>query len=160
MQTISAVPLTREAFAPFGSVIETDGANSFPINNGNTERFHALAEAQTGEGKAIISIFRGQPFTSPVPVNLMERHPLGSQAFFPLQDRPWLVVVAPDEEGVPGDLQAFLASGRQGVQYAANVWHRPLVSLDVVGDFLVVDRDGPGDNLEECVLDEELLVIV
>ncbi len=151
--------LTREAFGPFGEVMETDGAEVRLINGGTTERFHALAQAQTGEGAAIVSIFRGQPRRFPYSLTMMERHPLGSQAFYPLQDRPWLVVAAQDVDGRPGVPAVFLASGAQGVNYRANVWHHPLMALDSVSDFLVVDREGEGNNLEEYDYPEPFEII-
>lgn len=144
-------PLTKAAFAPFGSVIETDGAERRLINGGTTERFHALAEVcALGEGaRAIVSIFRGQPFALPIEISMLERHPLGSQAFVPLDRRPYLVVVAPDDGGRPAQPQAFLASGGQGVNYAAGAWHHPLLALESASEFVVVDRTGPGENLQE-----------
>lgn len=151
MSTVLRVqPLSRQAFAPFGEILETDGAEIRMINNGTTERFHALGTARTdAAGSVIINLFRGQPRSFPYAVDMMERHPLGSQAFYPLSGRPWLVVVAEDRNGVPGPPQAFLASGKQGVNYRAKAWHHPLIALDQVSDFLVIDRGGPGDNLEE-----------
>jgi ureidoglycolate lyase len=144
---------SREALAPFGDLIETDGAESFAINGGTTQRFHALARAQVWgpnkDGEAILSIFRGQPFKLPLDIKMMERHPLGSQAFVPLNGRPWIAVVAPDVEGKPGEPVAFAMRGDQGVQYGVGVWHHPLISLEAESDFLVVDRTGPGENLEE-----------
>jgi ureidoglycolate lyase len=144
-------PLTKSAFAPFGDLIEADHAAMRLINGGTTERFHALGHAEAlGEGaEVIISLFRGQPRKLPYTVDMMERHPLGSQSFHPLQERPWLVVVAEDEAGKPGVPQVFLASGRQGINYRANIWHHPLMALEEISDFLVVDRSGPGNNLEE-----------
>ncbi|MDX1730031.1 MAG: ureidoglycolate lyase [Aurantimonas coralicida] len=152
-RTLFARPLTREAFAPFGDVIETDGAAHFPINGGTTTRFHDLAhvDVATEGGRPLISIFRGQAFAFPVEIRMMERHPLGSQAFVPLQPVPFLVVVAPDRDGQPGEPQAFLAAPGQGVNYARNVWHHPLVSLSQTSDFVVVDRGGEQPNLEEKV---------
>jgi ureidoglycolate lyase len=144
-------PLTKSAFAPFGELVEADPATMRLINGGTTERFHALGHAQAiGEGaEVIINLFRGQPRRLPYTVDMMERHPLGSQSFHPLQDRPWLVVVAEDEGGKPGAPRAFLASGRQGINYRANIWHHPLMALEEISDFLVIDRSGPGNNLEE-----------
>ncbi|MCB1459884.1 MAG: ureidoglycolate lyase [Nitratireductor sp.] len=148
-------PLTRESFTPFGDVIAANGADSFLINNGSTERFHDLARVETtgDEARTLISIFRGQPFSAPFTIAMMERHPLGSQAFFPLHSRPWLVVVAPDVAGKPGEPLAFVVrpdvGGLVGVNYARNTWHHPLISLEEVSDFLVVDRGGEGVNLEE-----------
>jgi ureidoglycolate lyase len=144
-------PLTKEAFAPFGDVIEPDPASVRMINGGTTERHHALAAPEAaGEGaRIILNIFRGEPRRFPYAVDMMERHPLGSQSFSPLSGRPFLVVVAQNESGKPGRPQVFLARGHQGVNYHRNVWHHPLMVLGQVSDFLVADRDGPGNNLEE-----------
>jgi ureidoglycolate lyase len=148
---IKARPLSKTAFADFGDVIETRDAEQRLINTGTTTRFHNLAgiDVADQDGRPLISIFRGQPFVFPVSVAMMERHPLGSQAFFPLANRPFLVIVAPDEDGRPGTPAAFLANGDQGVNYGKNVWHHPLLTLDAISDFLVVDRGGPGANLQE-----------
>ncbi|MEW9614454.1 ureidoglycolate lyase [Shinella sp. S4-D37] len=153
-------PLTREAFAPFGTVIEADPATMRHINGGNTERYHALAEAEAAgeDAKVIINLFRGSPRAFPYAVDMMERHPFGSQSFSPLDDRPWLVVVAEDEGGRPGRPQVFRAGGRQGVNYRRNVWHHPLMTLDAVSDFLVVDRLGGGVNLEEFFFDTPFVI--
>lgn len=145
-------PLTQAAFEPFGDVIDADGVKPMEINEGTTERFHDLARIDTGDGDGttLFSIFRGQPRAQPIALRMVERHPLGSQAFYPLRNRPWLVVVAP-----PGDtveltsLRAFRASGTQGVNYRKGVWHHPLLVLHPDHDFLVIDRGGPGDNCDE-----------
>lgn len=153
-------PLTKAAFAPFGEVIEADPDTMRYINNGTTERFHALASADvTGEGaRVIINLFRGQPRDFPYEVGMMERHPFGSQSFSPISGRPFLVVVSKDERGKPGRPRVFLARGDQGVNYGRNVWHHPLMSLGAVSDFLVVDRDGPGNNLEEYFFDTPFVI--
>ncbi|NLS04366.1 ureidoglycolate lyase [Rhizobium sp. P32RR-XVIII] len=153
-------PLTKTAFAPFGDVIELDPATMRYINGGNTERFHALAVAEAaGEGaRVIVNLFRGQPRSFPYEIGMMERHPLGSQSFSPLADRPFLVVVSEDEGGKPGRPQVFLASGGQGVNYRRNVWHHPLIALDEPSTFVVVDRDGPGNNLEEHFFDTPFII--
>ncbi len=149
-------PLTREAFAPFGDVIEaSDSVNHYTINAGNTERYHDLANLDVGQdGKAIVSIFRGQPRQLPFTVVMMERHPKGSQAFIPMSGRPYLVVVA-DKHSTPTakDLRCFLAQANQGVNYAKGVWHHPLLALHETSDFLVVDRSGPGANCDEVELE-------
>lgn len=148
-------PLEREAFAPFGEVIEaSEAARHFTINAGNTERYHDLAAIEPGaDGRAIISIFRAQPRPLPFAVTMMERHPLASQAFVPLSGRPYLVVVAPAGPAPKvEDLRVFLARGDQGVNYAPGVWHHPLLALGEVSDFLVIDRSGPGDNCDEVEL--------
>jgi ureidoglycolate lyase len=159
-KVLSILPLTQDAFAPFGQVIEADPARMKFINGGNTERFHALGQADvTGEGACVIlNIFRGQPRPFPYELTMMERHPFGSQSFSPLNGRPYLVVVSADEEGKPGEPQVFLARGDQGVNYGRNVWHHPLMTIGEVSDFLVVDRDGPGNNLEEFFFDEPYII--
>lgn len=144
-------PLTKAGFAPFGEVIEIGGAQHFPINQGFAERFNDLARVDVEDVN--ISIVVANPRPKPIAITLMERHPLGSQIFYPLQDRPWLVVVCGD----PNDrasFRAFSATGRQGVNYARNIWHHPLLVLDAGSRFLVVDRKGPGANLEEVLIDE------
>jgi ureidoglycolate lyase len=146
-------PLTAKAFAPFGTVIETAGAENYPINGGTTTRFHALAEADAGpSGTAILSIFRATRWPQPVEIGMLERHPLGSQAFYPLSPEDWLVVVAEAERPTADDLRLFRAQGDQGVQYRRGIWHHPLLILTERQDFLVVDRQGPGENLEEISL--------
>lgn len=148
--TILVEPLTREAFAPFGQVISTEGATSFPINDGMTDRYNDLAAIELG-GEAprpLISIFRGRPYALPLALKLVERHPLGSQAFMPLSQRPFLVTVARDEAGRLGHPRSFLVPPSTGVNIGRNVWHGVLTPLEAESDFLVVDRGGPGNNLE------------
>lgn len=159
--TLTIEPLTRTGFAPFGDVIEMESAQHYPINQGYAERFHDLARADTNaqDGETIISLARGKPRALPIEITFVERHPLGSQAFYPLQDRSWLIVVA-DSASPPTatTLRAFRASGRQGINYARNVWHYPLLVLDTDSDFLIVDRKGPGNNLEEVTLTEAAIL--
>lgn len=159
-QHLDINPLSKAAFAPFGDVIEADPATMRFINGGTTERFHALsgAEAIGDDARVILNLFRGQPRAFPYAIEMMERHPFGSQSFVPLNDRPFLVVVAQDEGGKPGRPQVFLARGDQGVNYRANVWHYPLMALGVPSDFLVVDRDGPGNNLVEFFFDTPFII--
>jgi ureidoglycolate lyase len=151
VSTIRIEPLTSAAFAPFGQVIETAGAQHYPINNGMTERYHDLARVELGgvHARPLISIFHGQPYALPLALKLVERHPLGSQAFYPLSTSPWLVIVAEDEAGTPVRLRAFAPAVGQGVNIAMNTWHGVLTPLEAASDFLVVDRGGDGNNLEE-----------
>ena len=152
-------PLTAEAFAPFGRVIEADQAASYPINDGTTRRFHKLATADEGaNGEAILSIFRAAPRPRPIAIRMLECHPLGAQAFVPMERHPWLAVVA--ERPEPGACRAFLVQGDQGLQYAANTWHHPLLALQPVHDFLVIDRAGPGENLEEHWFDPVAEIVI
>ena len=149
-------PLTQDAFAPFGEVISTATArDSYKINLGTTTRFHDISRVNVGDqdGQPIISIFRGTPRAKPIEIKMMERHPLGSQAFMPLMGQKFLIVVATGTDTPkPEDLRAFISDGAQGVTYAKNVWHHPLLVLEPDSDFLIVDRSGPGENLNEVDL--------
>lgn len=153
---ITIEPLTAAAFAPFGQVIETSGAQHYPINNGMTERYHDLARVELGgvHPRPLISIFRGQPYALPLTLKLVERHPLGSQAFYPLSANPWLVIVAEDDAGTPTRPRAFAPAPGQGINIAMNTWHGVLTPLEAASDFLVIDRGGEGNNLEEHHFDE------
>jgi len=156
MQILRMEPLTRAAFAPFGEVIELEGARHFPINGGTTERFHDLAAIDVSEagGRPIVSVFRAQPRAWPVEIAMMERHPLGSQAFVPLDAAGYAVVVAPAGAFDPAQMRAFWAERGQGVNYAKGVWHHPLLAFGRVSDFVVIDRGGSQPNCDEIALDE------
>ncbi|MGN6101484.1 MAG: ureidoglycolate lyase [Devosia sp.] len=160
MPTIRIEPLTREAFAPFGQVIDIEGAKHFPINRGMTERYHDLARIELGgpDPRPLLSIARGKPYRLPLTLAMVERHPLGSQAFYPLSPRPFLVIVAPDHHGTPSTPRAFLTRPGQGINYAMNTWHGVLTPLDEEADFLIIDRGGEGNNLEEHFFPEPYLV--
>ncbi len=161
MNEIRAEPLSRRDFAPFGQVIEMEGAQHYPINAGNTERYHDLAAIQLGgiNPRPIISLFRGKPVSLPYVLRLVERHPLGSQAFYPLAPRPFLAIVAPDENGSPGKPHAFLTAPGQGINIGMNVWHGVLTPLEAESDFIVVDRAGEGINLEEYEFDTPWTIV-
>lgn len=154
-RVLVAKPLTREAFVPFGDVIDFDGPVRYPINAGMTERIHDLArvEATGPNARVLISLFRGQPYEFPMKLSLVERHPLGSQAFMPLSPRPFLVAVCADEDGRPGQPEVFVTAPGQGVNYHRSVWHAVLTPIGEKQDFLVVDRGGDGVNLEEHVFE-------
>jgi ureidoglycolate lyase len=152
MPALRVEALTREAFAPFGEVLEPAGAETVhEINAGTAQRFHALARVDIAgaDGQAVISLFRAQPRALPFVVEALERHPLGSQAFMPLGDAPYLVVVAPDPSATP---RAFLARAGQGVSFRRGTWHHALLALERESDFLVVDRAGTAPNCDEVAL--------
>ena len=153
---VTAKPLSRAAFAPFGDVIDTDWDDHFPINQGKCERYHDLAkvEAEGPNARVLISIFKGTPYDFPLKLTMVERHPLGSQAFMPLSPAPFLVVVCPDGPDGPGTPHAFVTRPGQGVSYRRNTWHAVLTPIGAPQDFLVVDRGGDGDNLVEHHFDE------
>jgi len=161
MREMIPEPLTAEAFAPFGSVIEaSDAAVKLDINGGHAVRYDRLAEidAAEGGGTGAISLFHAKPLAELV-LRVFERHPLGSQSFVPLSGKPYLVAVAPAGPFDPARIRLFRAEPDQGVHYRKGVWHHFLLVLDE-SDFLVVDRVGPGDNCEEMALErgEEIRV--
>lgn len=153
---ITARPLTRENFAEFGDVIDAGGNHHYPINNGKTERHHALAkpEAIGPGGHVLISLAKATPYDFPLTLTMVERHPLGSQAFVPLVPRPFVVVVCHDEGGKPGRPHAFVTQPGQGINYPRNRWHGVLTPIGEPQDFLIVDRGGEGVNLEEFSFSE------
>jgi ureidoglycolate lyase len=146
-------PLSKAAFAAYGEVIELEGTPHFTINQGFAERFDDLVniDVTSEAGEVKVSLFTAKLRPQPFAISLMERHPLGSQLFYPLQDKPWLVLVCGDPHDA-ASFQAFRATGQQGVNYAKNIWHFPLLVLDNGCRFLIVDRKGPGNNLEEVFL--------
>jgi ureidoglycolate lyase len=157
---LRAAPLTAAAFSPFGDVIETSGRAPLIINQGTSERFDDLARIDVCEngGRPLISIFRASPRPLPLEVRTLERHPMSSQAFYPLDGRPFLIVVA-EGAAAPraGQIRAFQSSGTQGVNFRRNTWHHGLIAIGEVSNFLVVDRGGPGENCEECAVLDALV---
>ena len=146
---LACEPMTAAAFAPFGDVIEVAGAPDKIINQGLCGRYNDLARLDFGDGRAGISLFDAQARTLPHPVDMVERHPLGSQAFIPVSGVPFLVVVAEDEGGTPLRLRAFLTGKGQSVNLHRGVWHGVLAPIGAPGQYAVVDRIGPGGNLQE-----------
>ena len=154
MRELTPEPLTAEAFAPFGSVIHaSDDAVKLDINQGHAVRYDRLAEIDVADegGAGVISLFRARPLAELV-LKMFERHPLGSQSFVPLNGGPYLVAVAPAGDFDAAGVRLFRAEGHQGVHYRKGIWHHFLLALDVESDFLVVDRAGPDDNLDEVAL--------
>jgi ureidoglycolate lyase len=147
--TLLAASLTAEGFRAFGEVIEIAEQPFRLINEGRCYRYHDLARPDILDGAAGVSLFRSEIRSLPYEVDMLERHPLGSQCFLPMDGSDYLVIVAADEGGVPGQPVAFLAHGAQGVNYGRNVWHGVLAPVSGGGLFAVVDRIGAGANLEE-----------
>lgn len=148
-RVLTPAPLTAEAFAPFGDVLEIAGAVDRVINQGLCGRFHDRAALDFSDGRAGISLFDATPRCLPYVLDMVERHPDGSQAFIPMQEHPFLVIVAADAEGSPARPRAFLTNGAQGINLYRNVWHGVLTPLASPGRFAVIDRIGPGPNLQE-----------
>lgn len=158
-RTIRPERLTPDAFAPFGDVLDSSGPPDKMINQGLCARFHDRAELDFGpEGRAGISLFEALPRSLPYRLEMVERHPDGSQAFLPMTQNPFLVIVAPDSQGRPGTPRAFLTEPGQGVNYRRGTWHGVLTPLQAPGLFAVVDRIGPGPNLEEHWFDTPWMV--
>ncbi|KDE40184.1 MAG: ureidoglycolate lyase [Nitrincola lacisaponensis] len=156
---LKATPLTAEQFAPFGQVIDRSQHSHFLINSGTTERYHRMAQVDTGpdDGQAIISIFRKPKADQfPLSIAMLERHPHGSQAFIPLRGKPFLIVVAPaGDRPDPQQMRLFISNGQQGVNYAPGVWHHPLIVTCDEDELLVVDRAGQLANCDEYAFDAD-----
>ncbi|TNC61948.1 ureidoglycolate lyase [Rubellimicrobium roseum] len=149
MTDIVIEPLTLDAFAPFGDVLEASGPPDRLINQGLCGRFHDRARLDFGKGRAGISVFDAEPRALPYRLDMVERHPLGSQAFLPMTQHPFLVIVAEGRDSTPGRVRAFLTAPSQGINLLRNTWHGVLTPLHAPGLFAVVDRIGEGANLEE-----------
>ena len=145
MPTLHPEPLTATAFAPFGDVLDATGDFRL-INDGLCQRHHDRARIDTADARPGISIFNAQPRALPYTFNLIERHPEGSQAFLPMTQHPFLVIVARSPTDTP---RAFLTNGAQGINLHRGIWHGVLTPLHAPGLFAVVDRIGPTPNLEE-----------
>jgi ureidoglycolate lyase len=155
---IKVQPLTAEAFAPFGDVMDASGAPDKMINQGKCGRFHNKARLDFSDGAAGISIFQGEVETLPLKLEMVERHPDGSQAFVPMSLDPFLVVVATDEAGVPTNPQAFITETGQAINFHRGTWHGVLAPLSKPGLFAVVDRIGEGANLQEHWFDPGYII--
>jgi ureidoglycolate lyase len=162
--TLKPLPLTAERFAPYGDVIAASSDVTEAMNEARFDRFNDLArldvDAKSG-GRVMISIVRCRvPTALPYRFDMIERHPLGSQAFIPLTQQRFIVVVAPaGESAEAGDLRAFVTNGHQGINYFRGVWHMPLIALEAGQEFLVVDRTGGGGNLDQVVLSEPVTLL-
>ena len=158
MTRVSIEPLIAEAFQPFGDVLDISGAPDRMINQGLCGRYHDRARLQFLDGRAGVSLFNAEPRTLPYRLEMVERHPDGSQTFIPMTQKPFLVIVAPDTAQGPGLPRAFRTAPGQAINFLRNTWHGVLTPLTAPGLFAVVDRIGPGANLEEFWFDEPYLV--
>jgi ureidoglycolate lyase len=159
--TLKPEPLTPERFAPYGNVIETSRDSSDAMNEARFERFDDLCEIDLDDdGRIAVSIARCRtPSTLPLRLDMVERHPLGSQAFVPLSPCQMVIVVAPPEESVDAsDLRAFVTNGRQGINYHRGTWHMPLISFDAGQEYLIIDRFGDIPNCDMHTLDDPIFL--
>lgn len=159
---LDVAPLSASDFEPFGDVLEAT-VEAALINSGTTRNFADLARIDVSieGGRPRISIYRSTPMPMPLHIAMLERHPLSSQLFMPMQRAPFLVVVASSgDDVVPDRLRAFVTNGAQGVNYHRGVWHHPVIAMNTETEFMVVDREGPGDNCDEFFFDPATRIIV
>lgn len=157
--TIRIRPIDPVDFAPFGDVIDCAGAADKLINQGLCGRFHDRARLDFADGRAGVSLFRAEPRSLPLALEMVERHPDGSQCFVPMSEHPFLVIVAPDEAGQPGTPRAFETAPGQVINFHRGTWHGVLTPLHPPGLFAVIDRIGDGPNLEEHWFDTPFTVV-
>jgi ureidoglycolate lyase len=148
-QLLSVSHLNRTDFAPYGDVIEISGPPDKIINAGMCGRYHDRASLDFSDGRAGISLFDAKARHLPYVVDMLERHPEGSQAFIPMTQTRFLVIVAQDKGGAPSEIRAFLTQPGQAVNLHRGVWHGVLAPFEAPGLYAVVDRIGAGTNLEE-----------
>lgn len=159
MITIQSRALTPAAFAPFGDVMQAAGTPDKMINHGMAAKYADRARMDFSDGRPSISISRAEPRSLPYRVAMMERHPLGSQAFIPMSRHPFLVIVAEDDNGRPGEPRAFITAPSQCINFLRGTWHGVLTPLHAPGLFAVIDRVGDGDNLQEHWYDTPYTVL-
>ncbi|UTS79444.1 ureidoglycolate lyase [Phaeobacter piscinae] len=159
MKTVAIQPISAEGFAPFGDLVDSSGAPDKIINQGLCGRYHDRAQLDFSTGRAGLSLFNAEPRALPMPLLMVERHPEGSQAFIPMSETGFLVIVAPDKGGAPGEPLAFETRPGQVINFHRGTWHGVLTPLTAPGLFAVVDRIGDGANLEEHWFDTPYQVI-
>ncbi|MDE2647121.1 MAG: ureidoglycolate lyase [Paracoccaceae bacterium] len=158
---IKIQPITLENFKPYGDILDSNGTPDKLINNNFCERYHDKALLDFQNGRAGISIFNATPRDLPYECTMLERHPYGSQAFIPMSENPFLIIVASNSNSEkPTDPQAFITNSGQGINIHKNIWHGVLTPLTLPGLFAVIDRIGPGKNLEEYYLENSLTVMI
>ena len=158
---IKPIKITRSNFDTFGDLISSDDINPKDINAGYAKRFDNLATINTSKegGETVVSIFSALKRTFPMKINMMEKHPLGSQAFIPMKETTFLCFVAPPGKFPEIDkIQSFIIPPKTGINYKPGVWHFPLISTEDT-DFLVIDRKGNGENLVIHKFDKEKVVL-
>jgi ureidoglycolate lyase len=153
--------INKENFRKFGDMITTDDIKPLEINDGYAKRYDGIAnlDAKKDDGESIISIFSALKRSFPMKVDMMEKHPLGSQAFIPMKETTFLAFVAPvgDEPDLT-KAEAFIIPKGIGINYSAGIWHFPLIATEDM-NFLVVDRKGEGDNLVLHDLNKENITL-
>lgn len=147
---IETEKITTDLFRPFGDLLKLKNIPDMMINQGMCERHHDLAKVEYEKGgKPGISLFNAEPQELPYKLEMMERHPKGSQAFIPMHAQPFLVIVAIDDEGIPAQPNAFITEPHIGINFHKNIWHGVLTPIYSPGIFAVIDRIASDKNLEE-----------
>ena len=158
---IKPVKISRSNFSSYGDLISTDDINPMNINEGYAKRFDNLANLDTSKdsGKTIVSIFSALKRTFPMKIHMMEKHPLGTQAFIPMKETTFLAFVAPSGESPEiNKIQSFIIPPKMGINYKPGIWHFPLISTENI-NFLVIDRKGSGDNLIIHKFEKEKIIL-
>ena len=158
---IKPIKITRKNFTEFGDLISSEGINPIDINAGYAKRFDDLANINSSKdgGKTIVSIFSALKRNFPMKIDMMEKHPLGSQAFIPIKETTFLCFVAPSGESPEIDkIQSFIIPPKTGINYKPDIWHFPLISTEDT-NFLVIDRKGSGKNLIIHTFEKENIVL-
>jgi len=158
---IKPIKISKDNFSEFGDLISSEGVSPIDINSGYAKRFDDLAniDTSTKSGKAIVSIFSSLKRTFPMKIEMMEKHPLGSQAFIPMKETTFLVFVAPaGEEPKVSKIQSFIIPPKIGINYKPGIWHFPLISTEDT-NFLVIDRKGAGENLIIHQFNKEKIIL-
>ncbi len=158
---IKPIPITKNNFSQFGDMISTSEIKPIEINNGYAKRYDGIANLNTSKdnGETTISIFSALKRNFPMKIDMMEKHPLGSQAFIPMKETTFLAFVAPNGDKPDlNKIEAFIIPPGLGINYKPGTWHFPLISTEDM-NFLVVDRKGPGDNLIIKNLDKENITL-
>jgi len=158
---IKPIKITRKNFAIYGDLISSDDINPMDINAGYAKRFDNLVNINTSkdEGKTIVSIFSALKRTFPMKIDMMEKHPLGSQAFIPMKETTFLAFVAPQNNKLEIEkIESFIIPPGIGINYKPGTWHFPLISTENM-NFLIVDRQGPGNNLVIEDLEKEKIIL-
>jgi ureidoglycolate lyase len=160
MKKLVVEKLTKDAFSPFGEVVELDGAEGKLVNAGTALSYPDLARVDVGEGgRTSVNFIRASPQGMPLRVSALERHPLGSQTFLPLRALPFMIIVAAPGPFDPKTVRAFVTHGWQGINYRKGVWHHALICLGAESEFIVIDRAGEGVNYDEVTFNEPFLLI-
>ena len=159
--TVEPKPINKENFSKFGELVTTEGLKSIDINNGYAKRFEEAVKLDTlqDRGETTISIFSALKRTFPMKIDMMEQHPLGSQAFIPMKETTFLVLVAPKSDKPDlNKIESFIIPPGVGINYKSGTWHFPLISTEDM-NFLVIDRKGSGNNLKIENLDKDQIVL-